>query len=108
MPRFILKTAPQVDLYVEWSTIVDDATWVGTRAEALRQFDRPRIDRADQTGTSELQGRLGAWDDEALIVQQRGLLDRDKLSEYASVLLANVDPDGTEEAHKLLRPFDDD
>lgn len=35
MGEFVVKTAPDVDLYLIWSTVVDSACVIGTRAEIL-------------------------------------------------------------------------
>lgn len=63
MPSYIVKVAPDIDLYVYWSTIVDAPTAIGSRdelAEWLRQrgyaADDQRFDRADRTGTSSVDG----------------------------------------------------
>jgi hypothetical protein len=104
MPSFILKASPDADIYLEWSTIVDDATWVGGRAEAQTRYPADRIVRADDTGTSEKSACFGAWDDESLIVQQQGLLPRDRLLDYARTLQAHDEEAGL----ALLEPFGDD
>ncbi len=38
MPTFILKVRPDRDLYVGWSTVVDNLTRTGTRAEFLEHL----------------------------------------------------------------------
>lgn len=38
MPRFLIKTRPNADLYMLWSTVVDAPVWVGTRAEGLKDY----------------------------------------------------------------------
>lgn len=51
--NFILKCDPKIDLYVEWSTIVDNACFIGTREQCLaRGIERERLARADLQGTS--------------------------------------------------------
>jgi hypothetical protein len=77
LPTYIYKADPDVDLYVAWSTVVDNMTSAGTRAEMLRDPDitEDRLIRADETGTScawQTEGypREGAWDDEFLHVME--------------------------------------
>jgi hypothetical protein len=116
MPSYVLKADPNRDLYVEWSTIVDDATFIGTREEMLAylQTERPgggihapeaRLHRADEMGTScmwKVAGhpRLGAWEDPRLLVAQYGYLRRSDLALYA--MLA----DDEQAARALLEPFE--
>lgn len=123
MGRVIIKAAQDKDLYIEWSSIVEAPTFIGTRAEILPYLrssrDRPgnapeaRLQRADETGSSAkrdprapaYRGPLdGAWDDNGLIYQQMGWLPRAKLAEFAEKLAAD-DEDG---AVALLEPFEDD
>lgn len=123
MGSFIIKAARDRDLYMEWSTIVDGPTFIGTRAEILAHLERApdrrpadvpevRVRRADETGTSAkpdphapgYSGPLdGAWDDTGLIVEQRGWLPRARFAEFLDAYLA--DP---EKAYALLDPFDDE
>lgn len=116
MPRYLMKCQPDRDLYVEWTTVCDNATWVGTRAEALRleQTDEERLRRTDETGTSTLwkvdgYPVEGAWDDPTIIVcntERREdriysyTLRREDLTSYAEALLA----DDTARAEALLIP----
>jgi hypothetical protein len=116
MPSYVLKADPTRDLYVEWSTIVDDATFVGTRDEMLTYLrsERPsggihapeaRLHRAGETGTScmwKVAGypRLGAWDDPRLLVAQYGYLRRSDLALYAMLV------DNEQAARALLEPFE--
>jgi hypothetical protein len=100
MGRFILKPERDVDFYVEWSTIVENATGMGTRAELAKLLNhyRPgdgadeRFDRADRTGSSATWGDPPSapygWDDEYLMAEQR-LLPRAKLREYAEAVFRN-------------------
>jgi hypothetical protein len=118
MPSYVLKADPNRDLYVEWSTIVDDATFIGTRDEMLHHLRRhdgawdvsvsaaaARLSRADETGTScmwKVAGhpRLGAWDDPRLLVAQDGYLRRSDLALYAMLV------DDEQAARALLEPFE--
>jgi hypothetical protein len=61
MPGFIVKVAPDQDLYLRWSTIVDCPTHIGKRADLLRELkgyaapgdvSAAAFDRADEAGTS--------------------------------------------------------
>jgi hypothetical protein len=123
MPKFVMKVDKDRDFYIEWSTVVDNWTFVGDRAEMLEYLEmaeprgytadpghRPedRLQRADENGTSALFPSRppfeGAWDDRVLMVEQRGLLAREDLARY----LDAWDADGEAAAYVLLRPFDDD
>jgi hypothetical protein len=99
MGRFILKPDRDVDFYVEWSTIVENVTAMGTRTELAKLLHEycpgdgaaERFDRADQTGSSATWGDSPSapygWDDEYLMAEQR-LLPRAKLREYAEAVNA--------------------
>ena len=110
-----MKCSPDLDLYVMWSSIVDNAVWVGSRAEALHlpEFDEERLVRTDKTGTSTLRGvrgypLAGSWDNPTILVretvrQDEGVyaytLRRTDLAAYAETL----DVDDVE-AEALLTP----
>lgn len=102
-PRLIMKQAPEVDLYIGWSTMCEAPALIGTRAELL-DFGIPaeRLDRADQKGTSFIDSEIGAWDDPSLIAEQRGLLPRRHLGEYARRWLAGEH----QRAFDLLEPIE--
>jgi len=116
MGKQIIKVAPDEDLYVEWSSVVDAPTRVGTRAEFVAYLNEPRrgevweteesieraMQRADDTGTSAYRPFGVTWGDEGPMYQQQGIVPRAQLAEYARRLLINVDaePDG------LLVPLD--
>ena len=124
MGKFILKTARDVDLYVEWDTRVEFVTFIGDRDSTLdylveedaRQhvgfFPDPgnapedRLRRADEFGTSALFGnpRSGGWDSSGFIVEQRGVLRRADLLEFAEA----IEADDKDRAYGLLQPFEDD
>ena len=123
MPKFVMKVDKDRDLYVEWSTVVDNWTFAGDRDEMLEHLqmaeprgytadpgNRPedRLQRADDNGTSALFPRSGpfdgAWDDNVLMIEQRGLLAREDLGRY----LDTWDSSGEDAAYALLRPFDDE
>ena len=120
MPRFIIKCAPDADLYMEWSTIVESPTWIGKREEleayllqsAARdgsedEVVRERITRADTFGTSALYPRPnatadGGWDDDGQIVEQQWWLPRSKFYDFAAALL-DADIDGVAVAAEVVR-----
>src|SRR2546421_449164 len=107
----VVKAAKDRDLYLIWSSIVDNAIWVGTRAELLDYLWREhrmahpdctpnagsapedRVARADRTGSSMIAPAVYGWDDEALTVMEGSPPDgwyqirRDRLVEYAEALL---------------------
>lgn len=123
MGKPIIRADREHDLYVEWSSIVEAPTFIGTRAEMLRYLTprsdpnepglnlgrrhtdpEARLRRADETGTSSLPDPeydgppFGSWDDKGFIVEQKGWLPRERLYAY----LTADDPDN------LLEPFEDD
>lgn len=117
MGRFLIKCDKAVDLYIEWSSIVDAPTAIGTRAQFEKMLNTPkrgsfwgteeetkaRLDRVDKYGSSDRLG-LGAWDDNGLIYKQEGFLPRRNFLEYGKRLVEDADakPMG------LLEPFEDD
>lgn len=120
MANPIIKAARDRDLYMEWSTVADGPTFVGTRAEILAHLeyagrqpaDPPevRVQRADATGTSAKPDPstpndkpIGAWDDTGLIVEQRGWLPRSKFGDFMQACAR----DNESAAYKLLEPFED-
>ena len=120
MPRFILKTATDSDLYVEWSTVVDNLVAVGDREWFISEGNDPeRLDRADKTGTSckgfEREGdgyAFGAYDDNGFILHnmetRQGFrwLPRKNLHAYAeAVMRGDMD---VAEGDEITEPCDDD
>jgi len=127
MGQAIIKAAPDRDLYLIWSSVVDAAVWVGTRAElagyAVEEYGRhgwetywrDGLDRADDCGTSDRAFKTGAWDDESLRVGEGSpeagrdggiwYIRRDRLAAYADALLADDDAAG----HALMEwePWDE-
>ncbi|WP_067574461.1 hypothetical protein [Nocardia acidivorans] len=121
MGFFIIKAAPQVDLYAEWSTSSDQWTFVGTRAELLEYLhEQPdsgnaedRVQRADDRGSSyrtinpnaDNDQMPGTWSSTGLTVQGIdgfGWLPRPRLADYLRALY-NDDPD----ADRFLEELDD-
>ena len=113
-PRCVLiKAAPERDLFVGWSNIVEAPVWTGTRAEALAEgCPASRLRRAAETGTSQMRDPMstytgpldGAWEDEGFIAEQRGWLPRARLGDYA-VAYAE---ERMEDCWDLLEPLDDE
>lgn len=124
MGTSILKAARDVDLYVEWDSRVDNITYIGDRASTLAYLaeedlrlhvgfspdpgyaPEDRLQRADEHGTSALFGnpRRGGWESSGFIVEQRGVLRRSDLLEFAEAIEAGDE----KRAYGLLRPFEDD
>jgi hypothetical protein len=125
MGRYIMKVQDR-DLYVEWSSVVENYTLVGTRAEMLQYLaeederEHPgfapmpghspedRLARCDETGTSvrfryPSGGRDGEWSD-PIMIEQRGMLDRDKLGDYIDA----VEREDEDAIDALIRPFEND
>jgi len=123
MGTIILKVAPDQDLYVAWSSIVEAPVGFGTRAEMLADLRRDwhrahpdciprpgtgpevRLERADATGTSAYRDgdyAPGGWDDKELIYEQRGILARSKLGLMVELLAAERET----AVWDLLEPFD--
>ena len=105
MPRYILKCDRDTDLYVEWSTVVDNVTRVGTREQCIHDgIEAERLARADKTGTSVVRFwtegdgyHEGSFEDEHLLVRNCQTIDdhggmllpRDRLLDYARLVYAN-------------------
>ena len=94
MPTYLIKAEPDGDLFIEWSTVVDNAVSYGTREDYLSLgFDPERIDRAEQFGTSALwpqdaepRKRFLGWDAESVLVHNDGpepfLIRREDVGAY--------------------------
>lgn len=55
MGKYIAKLAD--DVYIEWSTVVDaPLSYTATRAQAVQAWGGDRVRRADENGTSILDG----------------------------------------------------
>lgn len=107
MSEFVMKAAPDRDLYVEWSTVIDNWIGMGTRQEMLEHLKdkcrnksgklphdyRPEVilDRCDRTGTSYMYhswgSLLGSWNVKYLKVGAEHLLLRSDLGRYVDCIL---------------------
>lgn len=108
---------PASGRYVYWSDVVEAPICHGTReyvAEYLRRFEHhchgaseiaARFARADANGTSSMPGFYD-WDTGSLIVEQRGLLPRERLWDFCAVYCLE-DPARRDEWLDMLEPFDD-
>ena len=114
MGNAILKGTPDLDMYCEWSTVVDGPTSVGTRAEMLARGVSPeRLDRADKRGASWLDSdTYQTFDSHGLLVLNGGdshaFLPRELLGDYLTILHALL-PDESAAiaaADRLLDPLD--
>ena len=100
MPTYLVKAAPGDRWYCLWSTVVDSPTWVGDREglDELPEVTPERIERADRTGTSSLDG-FYSWQDEHFHVGESSpniegqlyYLPRARLGEYIRLALACID-----------------
>lgn len=107
MGRIIIKADKAADLYMEWSSVVEAPTWVGTRDEALKDgFEEVRLARADEKGSSCLDMDEGFWEDTGTIYKQQGWLPRENFLPFAQRFLES-EP-FTPDVSDLLKPFDDD
>lgn len=118
MPRYIIKPHKGIDLYAEWSTVVDNVCRIGSRSDFLNEGEpAERMDRADATGTSVLgfdhEGdgfTEYGWDDEKFIVAKvrepygMGWLPRERLLEYVRA----YQDDDAERAEALLEPLEEE
>jgi hypothetical protein len=100
MPSYIVKAAPDEDLYVEWSTVVDaPIRWGTSDALVLR---RDRKSRADATGTSSFDGFYN-WEQESFLVANLGdghfyRLPRHNLRVFLETLSAAPEEQETQQA----------
>ena len=116
MPTFIVKPNRYEDFYVFWSTVVDAPTGFGTRAELVAACppDRSvteRLDRADERGTSMIDGTWYGWDDDEWLVREG--VPRPPGPGYWTVSRANVralcealSDDADPTAHLTFHPED--
>jgi hypothetical protein len=113
MPSVLVKATPGRDLYCVWSTVVDNVTWIGTRAAfvAERPGDESspeRLARTDLRGTSVITHEDDprsdyataeyGWDDTGFVVtnitnspEPFYWLPRANLAAYLDAILADDD-----------------
>lgn len=111
MGRAIIKVSHDEDLYMKFSTIVDDITVIGTREEFLQEgVTEQEMQRADELGSSSYRNR-GTWEAEGLEVRSPEtrelgfyLLPREKFAEYAHLMLEDKDA----EAEALMQRLPDE
>lgn len=126
MGEFIIKAAPDVDLYALYCDNSETIDFTGPRAETETLLSTPTeyrgvqalgspygpaacLARADETGTSLMFGRSplsGAWDDEGIRVATAaggfGFLPRTRFRGYVEALHAG----NAHAAEALLEPVD--
>lgn len=109
MPSYIVKINKEEDFYVYWSDIVEAPHVWGTRDHVTKYMLRigedashARFDRANETGTSAMQGDYD-WDDHGFIYMQQGFLRREDLAEFLGSYGRDDEFDLS-----LLEPFEDD
>jgi hypothetical protein len=124
MGQMILKVSRERDLYMVWSSVVDNAVWVGTKdelVEGLVQEEAKRIreqigrefERADERGTSARAFVRGGFEDtDTLLVRELdglppwgGKLHRKDFEAYAEALMVE---DNAEAARLVAREKPDD
>lgn len=114
MGRAVIKTSPGEDLYMIFSTIVDDITMIGTRAELSDEgISDMEFEKADQFGSSSAM-RRGLWESGPLPVSRTETrnknmwyqLKREDFSRYAHLMLE----DREAEAEALMEgePWEDE
>lgn len=118
MAHYIIKAAPDTDLYGLFSTVVDGFIFIGSRDDVVTYLSTPtehhgtpplagpcsvaeRLARADQVGTCVLPDGTGkgGFGDTDLMIARDGLhtLPRDRLKDYLTALR-----DGNDEAAKAM------
>lgn len=110
MGQAIVKCARDRDLYLIWSSIVDNAIWVFDNREELVKhlvdegYSSPgaSVRRADENGSSDRAIRFAWWDDDELQVMEGAppcpdgpdgywSIRREHLTAYAEAILAAED-----------------
>lgn len=116
----IIKTAPDRDQYVLYSSSSDTPVFLGTRAEVITELggdvaDRcptcrqgsprdnvlRRLARADECGSST--HLVGQWDDAEIQYGQQGMMRREDLARVVELLA----DDREAEVLAMLTPFED-
>ncbi len=97
MPHFIVKYEPDLDLYVNWSTVTDSPLSEGTRSDFLEEEPGwgERLDRADEYGSSDRM-RWFSWDvEEFRVAEPLGdirTLPRSRLRAYVDAIFTDNIP----------------
>lgn len=121
MSGIVIKCDRETDRYVYWSEMCEAPHLRGTRAQVIAYLHRyesygeldatgmdfieARMKRADETGTSSMCG-FHDWDTDSLIVEQRGVVRRERLWEFSGAYCAQ-DPARRDEWLDMLEPFSD-
>lgn len=125
MGRFLMpvrdRDEPQVDDWVEWSTVVDAPTMRGNRDDMIEYWDTQhvlfpretaaRMDAAERDGST---GMDGLWGDELRVMEGQPdgtcfwVLPRAKLRAYCDLVFTD-EPATDEQLRAVLRaiPFED-
>lgn len=109
MPHEVVRAEPGEDLYVVWSTVVDDALVAGDAAEVLEFLttDCPRTYEPRVAEAMASEARAAAhggsgetvWGTRVLFCGGRGLLPR-RLAEYLAA------KEGDDPTRRLMEPSD--
>ena len=116
MGRMIIKVKKDEDLYMQWSSVVDNAVFTGSADELVHEYGEEAlswIGRANKFGSSSRPSSPsgpGCWEDDGLIVtnvdtREDGSffwLPRDRFAGYARLL----NTDETTAAEALLIPLE--
>lgn len=95
MGQYIIKPDIDLDFYIEWSTVVDNWTFMGTWYEMLDEgISKDRLTRAKETGSSSYDGN-GDWYDEEITVHNLPEkfyedLHNDSMDGYFTVTRSNL------------------
>lgn len=86
MPKYLIKPKRDVDFYIDWSTIVDDAlAWSDRKGMLEMGYEEERLDRCDQKGTSAYFFAVG-WEGEngedGEVWRQEGFLLYENMQEF--------------------------
>lgn len=117
MPSVVIKTSPDEDRYVVWSTVTESPHAYGSRAEMAdllragirggdpgdRRNPEPVLARVDEHGSSDFAGCWG-WDDDEFVYKRAGWLRRQDLWAAAQLQCDRRERDLLD----LLQPLEDD
>lgn len=119
MSTYLIRTAPDADVYVVWSTVIDGPVYAGTRVEVYDHLLNQAVQRAKPEVLSDLQLAAeagtsiqyvlpgescppGAWADDNLQYGGDRQLPRAKLHEFIELWMQDKD----ETAEALLENLD--